>query len=163
MRAVSEDDPHARLHELGLELPAPPGAVAAYVPANVVQISDALKLVAVSGQVALRDGRPLHEGRVPDQVSVADAVDNARACALNVLAQLENAVGLGNIEQLLQVSVFVRSADDFTAQSRVGDGASDLLVAVLGDKGRHARAAVGVNALPLGVPVEVAVLALARG
>jgi enamine deaminase RidA (YjgF/YER057c/UK114 family) len=162
MSAVQNDDPHARLRELGLELPAPPAAVASYVPATVVPISEARVLVSVSGQVALRDGRPVSEGRVPDQVTVEQAVDNARICALNVLAQLEQAVGLGSVEQILQVTVYVRCADDFSAQPRVANGASDLLVAVLGEKGRHSRAAVGVNALPLGVPVEVSALAVGR-
>jgi enamine deaminase RidA (YjgF/YER057c/UK114 family) len=162
MSAAENDDPHARLQELGLELPAPPAAVASYVPATVVPISDGRLLVSVSGQVALRDGLPVSEGRVPDQVSVEQAVDNARTCALNLLAQLEQAVGLGNVEQILQLTVYVHSADGFSAQPRVANGASDLLVAVLGEKGRHARAAVGVNALPLGVPVEVSALALAR-
>lgn len=161
---MSDDDrdPHARLEALGLQLPDPPTPVASYVPATVVPISEGRVLVSVSGQVPVRDGRAVVEGRVPDVVSVEQAVECARTCALNVLAQLERAVGLGNVEQVLQLSVFVRCAGDFTAQPRVADGASDLLVEVLGERGRHARAAVGVNALPLGVPVEVAALVLGR-
>jgi enamine deaminase RidA (YjgF/YER057c/UK114 family) len=158
---VLDDDPIARLTALGLELPSPPAAVAAYVPTTVVPLGEGRLLVSVSGQVLLRDGAPVLRGRVPDQIDVEQATENARGCALNLLAQLESAVGLGNVEQVLQLSVFVRSADDFDGQPRVANGASDLLVAVLGERGRHARAAVGVNALPLGVPVEVAATVLA--
>ncbi len=150
-----------RLRELGLELPPPPSALAAYLPATHTAIGDGRVLISVAGQVLLRDGQPVLRGRVPDEVSVEDAVDNARSCALNVLAQLEHAVGLGSVEQVLQIAVFVRSADGFEAQAQVANGASELLVAVLGERGRHARAAVGVNALPLGVPVEVTALAVA--
>jgi len=159
---IGGEDPHVRLRELGLALPPPPPAVAAYVPTTLTQIGEGRVLVSVAGQVLLRDGKPVLRGRVPDEVSVEAAVDNARSCALNVLAQLEHAVGLGNVEQVLQIAVFVRCADDFEAQPRVANGASELLVAVLGERGRHARAAVGVNALPLGVPVEVTALAVSR-
>lgn len=154
--------PHSRLAALGLELPSPPAALAAYVPATVAPLGDGRGLVSVAGQVWAEGGAPVQRGRVPDEVSLDDAVENARRCALRVLAQLGGAVGLENVEQLLQLTVFVRSAGDFEGQPKVADGASELLVAVLGDAGRHARAAVGVNALPLGVPVEVSALALAR-
>jgi len=135
--------PYARLAELGLELPAPPAALAAYVPTTLAPLGDGRALLSVSGQVWVEAGRPVHRGRVPDEVSVAEAEDNARHCALRVLAQLDAAAGLENVEQVLQVTVYVRSADSFDAQPQVGNAASDLLVAVLGDAGRHARAAVG--------------------
>ena len=154
-------DPHARLSELGLTLPPPPAALAAYVPAIVTPLSEGRVLVAVSGQVALRDGRPLHRGRVPDEVTVVQAQDNARACALNVLAQLEAAVGLESVERITQLTVYVRCADDYEQQPQVANAASELLAEVLGEVGRHARVAVGVNALPLGVPVEIAATAVA--
>jgi len=154
--------PHSRLAELGLELPAPPAALAAYVPTTLAPLGDGRALLSVAGQVWIEDGRPVHRGRVPDQVGVAEAEENARHCALRVLAQFEAAAGLDNVEQVLQVTVYVRSADSFEAQPQVGNAASELLVAVLGEAGRHARAAVGVNALPLGVPVEVSALALVR-
>ena len=156
-------DPHARLRELGLTLPQPPPALAAYVPAIVTSLGGGRVLVSVSGQVALRDGRPLHRGRVPDEVSIAEAQDNARACALNVLAQLDAAVGLGNVERITQLTVYVRCAGDFEQQPQVANAASELLADVLGDVGRHTRAAVGVNALPLGVPVEISAVAVAKG
>lgn len=154
-------DPHTRLRELGLTLPAPPPAIASYVPYAVVPIGDGRVLVSVSGQVATRDGVPLHRGTVPDQVSIEAAIDDARACAVNVLAQLEAAVGLANVERVLQLTVYVRSAADFDKQPQVGNGASELIHDVLGEIGRHTRAAVGVNALPLGVAVEVSALAVA--
>ena len=154
-------DPHARLRDLGLALPEPPAALASYVPAIVTPLGDGRVLVAVAGQVALRDGRPLHRGRVPDEVTVVQAQDNARACALNVLAQLEAAVGLENVERITQLTVYVRCADDYEQQPQVANAASDLLADVLGEVGRHTRAAVGVNALPLGVPVEIAATAVA--
>jgi enamine deaminase RidA (YjgF/YER057c/UK114 family) len=155
-------DPITRLHELGLTLPSPPAAVATYLPVVVVPLGGGRLQVCVSGQVALRDGVPLHRGRVPDEVSVEQAVQNARACGLNVLAQLERSVGLASVERITQVSVFVRCADDFEQQPQVANGASDLFADVLGEAGRHTRAAVGVNALPFGVPVEVALTAVAR-
>lgn len=154
--------PHSRLADLGLELPAPPAALAAYVPATLAPLGDGRALLSVSGQVWVEEGRPVQRGSVPDQVSVAEAEENARRCALRVLAQIEAAAGLASVEQVLQVTVYVRCADGFEAQPQVGNAASELLVAVLGEAGRHARAAVGVNALPLGVPVEVSALVLVR-
>ena len=162
MTSPAAVDPHARLRELGLELPAPPAAVASYVPATIAPLGAGRVLVSIAGQIGMRDGSPVRRGRVPDQVSIADAQSDARLCALNLLAQLERAVGLTTVERLLQVNVYVRCADDFGEQPAVANGASDLLVDVLGDAGRHARAAVGVNALPFGVPVEVSAVAVAR-
>lgn len=155
-------DPHARLRELGLTLPSPPAALASYVPTVTVPLGDGRVQVSVSGQVAMRDGAPLHRGSVPDEVGLDDAVENARACGLNLLAQLEQAVGLANVERITQVTVYVRSAGGFDRQPQVANGVSDLLADVLGERGRHTRAAVGVNALPLGVPVEASLTAVAR-
>lgn len=154
--------PHDRLRQLGIELPPAPPAVASYVPVRVVPLGADRALVYVAGQVALREGKPVHHGRVPDQVGVDEARDNARLCALNILAQLDSAVGLDNVESIAQLSGFVQSAEGFGGQPQVMDAASDLLVEVLGEAGRHARATVGVSALPLDVPVEVAVVAVAR-
>jgi enamine deaminase RidA (YjgF/YER057c/UK114 family) len=95
-------------------------------------------------------------------VSVEEAQARARICALNVLAQIEAAAGLDNVEQLTQVIGFVLSADGFGDQPKVINGASDLLVDVLGDAGRHTRAALGANALPFSVTVEIAAVAVVR-
>jgi enamine deaminase RidA (YjgF/YER057c/UK114 family) len=148
----------ARLAELGIELPTPPAPVASYVP-YVVSGS----LVFVSGQVSMKDGALPRTGLVGGDVSQEDAVADARQCALNLLAQLRAAAGtLDGIARIVRVGVFVASAPGFRAQPFVANGASDLLVDVFGEAGRHARAAVGVAELPLGAPVEVDVVAELR-
>jgi enamine deaminase RidA (YjgF/YER057c/UK114 family) len=153
--------PHARLRELGLELPAPPAAVASYVPTRLVPIGERKSLLYIAGQVPVQDGKRL-TGRCPDEVSVEEAQLAARACALNLLAQMESAAGLDNVEQVLQVTGFVLSTDDFGDQPKVLNGASDLLVDVLGEAGKHTRAALGTNALPFSVTVEIAAVAVVR-
>ncbi len=114
-----------------------------------------------SGQVSVANGERL-TGRCPDQVSVEEAQARARVCALNVLSQIESAAGLENVEQITQVIGFVLSAEGFGDQSEVINGASDLLVEVLGDAGRHSRMALGTNALPFSVTVEIAAVAVVR-
>jgi enamine deaminase RidA (YjgF/YER057c/UK114 family) len=154
--------PHDRLLELGLELPSPPAALAAYVPTRSVPLGDGRALVFVAGQVPMREGRPLHAGAVPDPVGIEAARECARLCALNVLAQLEAASGLENVEQIPQLTGYVLSCEGFGEQPQVINAASELLADVLGDAGKHSRAAVGVNALPRGVPVEISAVALVR-
>ena len=153
--------PHERLRELGLELPAPPAAVASYVPTRLVPIGDGRAILYVAGQVSVSGGERL-TGRCPDEVSVEEAQARARVCALNVLAQLESAAGLDNVEQVTQVIGFVLSAEGFGDQPKVLNGSSDLLVEVLGDAGRHTRIALGANALPFSVTVEIAAVAVVR-
>lgn len=141
----------ARLIELGITLPEPPAPVATYVPV-VVSGTQAW----VSGQVPLRDGGLPRLGLVGDEVSLEEAVEEARWCAINILAQLRTAlVSLDRVRRIVKLQVFVASAPGFTAQPQVANGASDLMVEVFGDAGRHARSAVGVACLPLGVPVEI--------
>jgi len=101
-------------------------------------------------------------GRCPDQVSIEQAQEAARACALNVLAQIEAAAGLDKVEQVAQLSGFVLSTDDFGDQPKVLNAASDLLVDVLGDAGRHSRLAIGASALPFSVTVEITAVAVVR-
>ncbi|HEY3193847.1 MAG TPA: RidA family protein [Candidatus Dormibacteraeota bacterium] len=153
--------PHERLRELGLILPSPPGAVASYVPTRLVPIGGGRSLLYVAGQVPVQDGRRM-TGRCPDQVSVEQAQIAARVCALNVLAQMEAAGGLDNVEQVTQVIAFVLSTDDFGEQPKVINAASELLVDVLGDAGKHTRVALGTNALPFSVTVEIAAVAVVR-
>lgn len=144
-------DREQRLREAGYELPEPVAPVAAYVPA--VRSGD---LVFVSGQVPFRDGALVHPGTVGDDVTVEQAQEAARVCCLNGLAALKAAVGsLAAVRRVVRVGVFVTSAAGFTAQPLVANGASELLETVFGEAGRHARAAVGVAALPLGASVEV--------
>ena len=153
--------PHERLRELGITLPAPPAPVASYVPTLLVPISDGRSLLYVAGQVSSRDGVRL-TGRCPDEVSVEQAQEAARAAAVNVLAQIEDASGLDNVEQVVQVSGFVLSAEGFGDQPKVLNAASDLFGEVFGEAGRHTRAALGVNALPFSVTVEITAVAVVR-
>jgi enamine deaminase RidA (YjgF/YER057c/UK114 family) len=153
--------PHERLRELGLKLPAPPAAVASYVPTRLVPIGEGRALLYVAGQVSVADGKRL-TGRCPDEVTVEEAQARARICALNVLAQIDSAAGLDSVEQLTQLIGFVLSADGFGDQPKVLNGASDLLLDVLGEAGRHTRVALGANALPFSVTVEIAAVAVVR-
>lgn len=145
-----------RLAELGLSLPAAPRPVASYVPA--VRVGD---LVFVSGQVSFREGKLLFAGRVPSQVSPETARESAAQCALNALAALADQLDgdLDRVRRIVKLSVFVACDPEFHGQPQVANGASDLLVAIFGEAGRHARAAVGAPALPLGASVEVELVA----
>ena len=151
--------PIERLRALGHELPPAPAAMASYVPTRLVPLGGGRSLLYVAGQVPVRDGRLL-TGRVPNEVSVEQAQDAARVCALNILAQIEDAAGLDNVEQVAQLIGFVLSTDEFGDQPTVINAASDLLVEVLGEAGRHSRAALGTNSLPRGVTVEIAAVAV---
>ena len=144
-----------RLQALGFVLPAPPEPVAAYLPA--VRFGD---LVAVSGQVPLADGVLVAEGPVPSSASVEDAVSAARQCVLNALSVLADALDgdLDRVERIVRVGVFVASDPGFSSQPTVADGASELLQEIFGERGRHARAAVGSIALPLNATVELEML-----
>jgi enamine deaminase RidA (YjgF/YER057c/UK114 family) len=155
MRGMGAED---TLKSLGIELPAPPKALASYVPVRIHG-----GLAYVSGQVASVDGKVMHQGRLGAGVTVEQAQEAARRCALQILAALREAVGsLDRVSGVLQVSVFVASDPEFGEQPKVGNAASDLLVEVFGDAGKHSRAAIGVAALPLGASVEVsAVVAIA--
>jgi enamine deaminase RidA (YjgF/YER057c/UK114 family) len=153
--------PHERLRELGIELPPAPAALASYVPTRLVPIGHGRALLYIAGQVPVKDGKRL-TGRCPDEVSIEDAQAAARACALNVLAQIESAAGLDKVEQVSQVLGYVLCTPDFTEQPKVLNAASELLVDVLGEAGRHTRAAVGASALPGSVTVEIAAVAVVR-
>jgi enamine deaminase RidA (YjgF/YER057c/UK114 family) len=146
----------SRLRELGLTLPTPPKPVAAYIP--WVRTGN---LVFISGQVPFRDGKLLRAGPVPSAASVEQAREAARQCALNGLAVLSDAVGgdLSRVRRIVRLGVFVCSDPGFVEQPSVANGASELLQSIFGDSGRHARAAVGSVALPLGATVEVEMVA----
>jgi enamine deaminase RidA (YjgF/YER057c/UK114 family) len=152
---------HDRLRELGIKLPAAPAPAASYVQTRLVPIGDHRALLYIAGNVS-RQGDQYLTGRCPDEVPVEEATRRARVCAINLLAQMEAAAGLDNIEQVAQVTGFVLSADGFGDQPKVINGASDFLVDVLGEAGRHTRAAVGTNALPFSVTVEIAAVAVVR-
>jgi enamine deaminase RidA (YjgF/YER057c/UK114 family) len=142
-------NPRERLAELGLEL-ATPTPAGSYLPA--VRTGS---LVFTAGQVPIRDGEVVATGKLGAEVDVEVGRQLARLCALNALAAIDGAVGINSVLRVVKVVGFVASAPGFTAQPKVLDGASELLTEVFGDAGRHARSAVGVAELPLGVPVEV--------
>jgi enamine deaminase RidA (YjgF/YER057c/UK114 family) len=150
-----------RLRELGITLPPAPAAVASYVQTRLVAIGGGRSLLYVAGQIS-REGDQVLAGRCPDEVSVDEAGRRARLCGLSVLAQIEQAVGLDSVVELAQVVGFVRCEDGFGEQPKVVNGASDLFAEVFGAGGKHTRAAVGANALPLGATVEIAAVAVVR-
>jgi len=145
-----------RLAELGIALPQAAAPVAAYVPVVV-----AGNLAHVSGQLPFIDGQ-LVTGRLGEDVSLEQGQAAARACGLMLLAQLQAALGsLDRVERIVKLGAFVNSAGTFTDQSKVANGASELMAEVFGEAGKHARSAVGVPVLPLGAAVEVdAIVAL---
>lgn len=148
----------ARLQELGIVLPEAAAPVASYVPV-VVQGGFA----HVSGQLPFVDGQ-LVTGRLGENVSLEEGTAAARACGLMILAQIKAAlVPLDRVERVVKLGAFVNSTAGFTDQPKVANGASELMFDVFGEKGRHARAAVGVPSLPLGAAVEVdAIIAIAE-
>jgi enamine deaminase RidA (YjgF/YER057c/UK114 family) len=154
---VNEVDVVSKLTELGYELPTPTPPLAAYVPC--VRAGD---LLFVSGQVPMVDGEVVSPGHLGDDVSVEQGREAARRAAVQALAVIRGELGtLDRLSRIVQVTVFISSTPDFAGQPQVANGASELLELVLGEPGRHARAAIGVAALPLGASVEVAVTAQA--
>lgn len=146
--------PEETLAKLGLTLPTVAKPVAAYVP--TVRTGN---LVYVAGQLPFVEGKLPKTGRLGETVTVEEAQAFARTCVLNGLAAIKAEVGsLSKVRRVVRVGAFVASTNDFTQQPQVANGASELLLQVFGDAGRHARAAVGVNVLPLGAPVEVELL-----
>lgn len=154
---MSDSAIEAKLAELGLVLPEPAAPVAAYVPVVV-----AGGLAHVSGQLPFVGGK-LVTGRLGKDVSLEQGVEAARACGLMLLAQLKAALGsLDRVEQIVKLGGFVNSTGDFTDQPKVINGASELMAAVFGEAGKHARSAVGVPVLPLGAAVEVDAIVAVR-
>ena len=135
--------------------------MASYVPTRLVPVGEGRALVFIAGQVPRREGE-LMTGRVPDEVGMEQAQEAARVCALNVLAQIDAAAGLEQVEQIVQLTGYVQCAAGFGEQPEVINAASDLIVEVLGEAGRHSRAAIGVNALPRSVTVEIAAVVVVR-
>lgn len=142
----------AKIKELGLTLPKPAVSVANYVPFVVTG-----KLVSISGQIPMGPNGPQFIGKVGDNIPLEQAVDAAKLCALNIIAQLKQACDgdLERVKRVVRLGGFVNCIDGYGDQPKVINGASDLMVAIFGENGRHSRAAVGVNALPLGVAVEI--------
>ena len=140
-----------RLAEIGITLPEAAAPVAAYVP--TVEADGTLY---VSGQISFAEDGSLIKGRLGEDVDIDGGMAAARRCGIMLLAQMKAALGdLDRVERIVKLGVFVSSTPDFTDQPKVANGASELMQDVFGEAGRHSRAAVGVAALPLGVPVEV--------
>lgn len=140
-----------KLEELGLTLPQPAAPVASYVPAV-----EAGGLLYISGQIAFAADGSLMTGRLGEDRDLDYGVEAARRCGLMLVAQMKAALGdLSRVERIVKLGAFVNSTADFTDHPKVANGASDLMVALFGDDGRHARSAVGVPSLPLGVAVEI--------
>lgn len=147
---MTDAEIEAKLAELGLALPAPAAPVAAYVPVVI-----AGGLAHVSGQLPFIDGQ-LVTGRLGEDVEIERGTAAAQACGLMILAQLKAALGsLSRVERIVKLGAFINSTAAFTDQPKVANGASELMAALFGDAGRHARSAVGVPVLPLGAAVEI--------
>jgi enamine deaminase RidA (YjgF/YER057c/UK114 family) len=141
-----------RVQQLGLALPTPSQPIANYVNHVVSQ-----NQLFISGQIPLLDGKPAFIGRLGESISEEEGANAAELAALGLLAQLSDALGddLSKLVRIIRLGVFIASAPDFQRQGAVANGASNLLVNALGDKGRHVRTAVGVSSLPSGVAVEI--------
>ncbi len=141
----------SRMQQLGVNLPEVSAPAANYVPWR-----DGGGLVVISGQLPMKDGKPEGIGKLGREFSVEQGQQIAQLCTLNLLAHLKAACGGDlNRARCVRLGIFVNATEDFTQHPQVANGASDLVVGVLGDKGKHARAAIGVGSLPLGVAVEV--------
>ncbi len=141
-----------RLREMGMLLPEPPKPVASYVPFTISG-----KLVTISGQIPAGPKGPVYVGKLGDTISLEDGKAAAQLCALNLIAQLKAACNgdLDRARRCLRLGVFVNATPDFTQHPEIANGASDFIVQLMGEAGKHARAAVGAPSLPRGVAVEV--------
>jgi enamine deaminase RidA (YjgF/YER057c/UK114 family) len=151
--------PEQKLTSLEIELPAPAAPVGAYLP--VVRTGD---LVFTAGQLPMKDGSLTAAGKIPGDVSLTEAQQAARTALLNALAALRAEIGsLDNVTRIVRLNVFVNSSPGFTDQAKVANGASDLLLELFGDAGRHTRTAIGAAELPLNAPVELDIIAEVSG
>ncbi|MCX6645593.1 MAG: RidA family protein [bacterium] len=140
-----------KIKEMGIDLPTPPQPVGSYIP--VVQTGN---LCFVSGQLPIKDGRLTAVGSVPNTCSIEDAREGAKLCVINILAQLKAHLGsLDRIKRFVRLNGFVQSDIGFIKQPDVLNGASDFIVEILGDKGRHTRTAIGASELPINATVEL--------
>lgn len=141
-----------KLKDLGINIEMVPAAVANYVGFQVIG-----NLVIISGQLPLKNGQVAIKGKVGEDITLEQAQEAAHLCGINILSQLNTACGgdLSKVDRCVRLGGFVNCTPDYIDQPKVINGASDLMVAVFGEAGRHTRAAVGVNALPLGAAVEV--------
>tara|TARA_Y100000768_G_C23453028_1_gene440122 strand:+ start:12 stop:476 length:465 start_codon:yes stop_codon:yes gene_type:complete len=140
------------IKNLGLNIPNLPKALANYVPYKVVG-----KTMYISGQAPLHKGELIYKGKVGSDISIEDGIEAAKLCVINIIAALKNGLegDWNKLDCFVKLTGFVNCQDNFTDQPKIINGASDMLVEIFGDQGRHARVAVGSNALPLGIAVEI--------
>ena len=140
------------IKNLGLNIPELPKALANYVPYKIVG-----KTMYISGQAPVQNGELIYKGKVGSDVTVEDGIKAARLCVTNIIAAVKTGLegDWGKLDSFVKLTGFVNCQDDFTDQPKIINGASDMLVEIFGDQGRHARVAVGSNALPLGISVEI--------
>lgn len=140
-----------KIRELGFKIPEAPKPLAAYIPAIRVN-----NLVFTAGQLPMEDGQLKYKGKVGKDLTEDEGRKAAEICALNCLSVIKSVTGtLDNIERIVKLTVFVNNVDGFGAQPKVANGASELMVKIFGENGKHARSAVGVSGLPLDAPVEI--------
>jgi enamine deaminase RidA (YjgF/YER057c/UK114 family) len=140
-----------KIKELGFTLPDAPKPLAAYIPALEID-----KMVFTAGQLPMQNGELKYSGKLGTGISVEDGRKAAEICAINCLAAIKSVTGsLDKIKRIVKLTAFVNSADGFTDQPKVANGASELIGKIFGENGKHVRSAVGINELPLNAPVEI--------
>ena len=140
------------IKKLGLTIPNPPDAVANYIPYKIAD-----KILYVSGQAPLKDGNVFYKGKVGDSISIEEGIKAAELCCINIIAALKKSINndWDQLDTFIKLGGFVNCKEDFVDQPKIINGASDLLVSIFGDQGRHTRFAVGANSLPLDISVEI--------
>ena len=140
------------IKNLGLKIPELPKALANYVPYKIVG-----KTMYISGQAPVKNGELIYKGKVGSDISVEDGIEAARLCVINIIAAVKTGLegDWSKLDSFVKLTGYVNCQDTFTDQPKIINGASDLLVGIFGDHGRHSRVAVGSNALPLGIAVEI--------
>ena len=140
------------IKNLGLNIPELPKALANYVPYKIVG-----KTMYISGQAPVKNGELIYKGKVGSDISVEDGIEAARLCVINIIAAVKTGLegDWSKLDSFVKLTGYVNCQDTFTDQPKIINGASDMLVEIFGDQGRHARVAVGSNALPLGISVEI--------
>lgn len=152
---IGENMYSKKLQELGITLPLAPKPLAAYIP--VLREGNS---IFTAGQLPFVEGKLKYEGKIGADVTLEQGKEAAKICAINCLSAIQFEIGnIDNIERIIKLTVFVNSADGFTKQPQVANGASEFLVEVFGENGKHVRSAVGVNELPINAPVEIEMIA----
>ena len=140
------------IKKLGLTIPNPPDAVANYIPYKIAD-----KILYISGQAPLKDGNVIYKGKVGDNISMEEGIKAAELCCINIIAALKKSIynDWDQLDTFIKLGGFVNCKEDFVDQPKIINGASDLLVSIFGEQGRHTRFAVGSNSLPLDISVEI--------